>query len=238
MPDPATTVWAAVSRAVRTPVRLDADLVSRFNGVLYFEGNDALKPETVLAGELGLRHRFGERLAVDIATFTNGYDNIRTYESKTSTYLALPWTFKNGMNARGTGVEVTVLYQPLARLFLKGSYRYLDLHLTKDAGSGDFLNALYEANDPRQVAALTARVDVAPHWAIDATVRGTSRLPQPRMPAYVTADLHLGWSPNSAWELALIGRNLFDPQHPEFVTPNSLNQEVARSVTVKATWRY
>lgn len=238
MPEPGTTFWAALSRAVRTPVRLDADLVSRFGGTLFFEGNDDLKPEKVNAAEFGIRRRFNERVAMDLSVFANRYDDVRTYESKTSTYRALPWTFRNTMNAESTGIEATLYIQPTAHLFLKAGYRYLDLHLTKDPGSGDFLNGLYEGNDPRHVFVLSSRTNLGKTWTFDTTLRAVSRLPNPAMPSFFTGDVRLAWSPRADWEIALIGQNLFDPQHPEFTTPNSSNDELARSVTLKTTWRF
>ena len=68
-------------------------------------------------------------------------------------------------------------------------------------------------------------------------MRYVSSLPNPATPAYTALDLRLVWSPASRWEVALIGRNLFDPRHREFITTNSLNEEVARSVTLKITYR-
>jgi iron complex outermembrane receptor protein len=237
-PDERTTLWAAASRAVRPPVRIDRDLVVRFGGTLVFEGNDDLKSEEVVAYELGARHSFGERLAVDLATFVNHYNNLRSYESSTSTFMAFPWTFKNTTNAHSSGAELTVLYQPVSRVFVKASYRYLDLHLTKDAGSGDFQDGLFEMNDPHQVASLTVRVDLPHNVEFDTTLRYAGRLPRPAMDAYTTADARIGWTPRPGWEISITGQNLLDPRHPDFVTPNDPNEELARSVTFKSTWRF
>jgi iron complex outermembrane receptor protein len=237
-PDPRLTLWTAVSRAVRTPVRIDRDLVVRLNNTLIFEGNDDLKPENVVAYELGGRRRIGERVALYFAGFVNRYDNLRSYESETTTFMALPWTFKNTTNAHSSGVELAALWQPFGALFIKGSYRYLDLQLTKDPGSGDFQNGIFEMNDPRHVATVTARLDLPHNVQFDTTLRYVSSLPRPAMHAYTTADVRIGWSPRPDCEFAIIGQNLFDPQHPDFVTPNSINDELARSLTCKATWRF
>ena len=237
-PDDTTTVWGAVSRAVRTPVRLDVDLVAESGTLLVFEGNENLKSESVLAWELGVRRKFGQRLAVALASFVNDYDNIRSYESATSTFMAFPWTFKNTTNVRSSGVEVMLLAQPFTRLFVKASYRYLDFNLTHDPGSGDFRNGFYEANDPRHVAAVTFRGDLPRGVEFDATVRHVSRLPNPRMPAFTTFDARLGWTPTPNWELAVIGRNLSDRQQRQFISADNAHNEIARSVIFKATWRY
>jgi iron complex outermembrane recepter protein len=237
-PSSHTTMWGAVSRAVRTPVRLDLDLVAQFDTVRAFEGNENLKSETVLAWELGFRHRFGERLAFALASFLNDYNDVRSYESATTTFRALPWTFKNTTNVQSSGFELMMLAQPMSRLFIKAGYRYLDFNLTKDPGSGDFQNGFYEANDARHVANITARFDLGREVDFDVMLRHASSLPNPPMHAFTTADARLAWAPNADWELALIARNLFDPRHPEFTTANHPNDELGRSVTLKATWRF
>ncbi len=238
-PSSNTTWWAAVSRAVRTPVRIDADLLLRLpDGTRIFEGNDHLESEKVLSFELGLRRRMSEQFAADLALFANDYDDVRSYESETPVFRAFPWTFKNTLNARSLGAELTLLYQPTARVFIKAAYRYLDLQFTKDPGSGDFQNALFEANDPRHLVSLSVRTDVADHWRVDVTLRGTSGLPRPIMPGYLTADATVTWSPNAEWEVALVGQDLLDRLHPEYVASNSANEQVARRVYLKATWRF
>lgn len=237
-PSARTTLWAAVSRAVRTPIRLDEDLTVRFGDNTAFVGNDDLRPERVIAYELGTRFKMGERLGVTVSGFINEYDDIRSYESATSTFRALPWTFKNSTNVDSSGFETMVFFQPFAPLFLKATYRYLEFNLTQDVGSGDFMNGLYEANDPRHVGMVTARLDLPREVEFDATVRGASRLPNPAAPGYVTFDARLAWRPRPGWELALVGRNLSEPQHREFVTPNSLNDEIGRSLWVRTTWQF
>ena len=237
-PNPRTTVWGAVSRAVRPPVRLDVDLVAQFGNVIAFAANEAMRPESVIAYELGARRKFSERLAMTLATFLNHYDNIRSYESATPVFQALPWTFKNTTNVDSSGVEAAIIAQPAARVFVKASYRYLETQLTNDPGSGDFENGFFEANDPRHVAVVTTRFDLPAHVEFDVSVRHASSLPNPAMHAFTTCDARLGWTPRPGWELALIGRNLSDPRHPEFRTANHPNDEVGRSLTVKATWRY
>ena len=51
-----------MSRAVRTPVRIDEDLVIRFNGVTFFEANDHFETETARAYDAGQSLPFPQRL--------------------------------------------------------------------------------------------------------------------------------------------------------------------------------
>jgi iron complex outermembrane recepter protein len=74
-------------------------------------------------------------------------------------------------------------------------------------------------------------------FELDAFFRMASALPRPALKGYKTMDLRLGWRPSAQWEASLSGRNLLDRQHAEFVTTNSLNEQVHRSATLKLTWR-
>jgi iron complex outermembrane recepter protein len=235
-PSPRTTAWAAASRAVRTPVRIDEDLVLRFGGITFFEANDAFETETALALEVGVRHRPLSELTLDASVFRYDYDHLRSTEPGVPGRV--PATFANGLSADSYGGEVAVMYQPVPRLFLKGSYRYLSLDFARDAASRDTTGGSAEGNDPKHVAILGARVDLPAGWEMDAFLRLASALPRPALPGYRTLDLRLGWRPARAWEVSLAGRNLLDSQHPEFVTNNSLNEEIHRRVLLKVTWRH
>jgi len=149
-----------------------------------------------------------------------------------------PLTFRNLLNAESHGAEVMLMYQPLSRLFFKGSYRFLDLGFSRDAGSRDNTRGSSEGNDPRHLATLGVHLDLPGNVELDAFVRHASALPKPATPAYTVADVRLGWRPSERWEIELAARNLFDRQHRELVTTNSLNEEVRRSGSIKATWRY
>jgi iron complex outermembrane receptor protein len=234
-PDPRTTAWAAVSRAVRTPVRIDEDLVIRFNGITVFEANDDFKTETALAYELGVRHRPASALTLDLSTFAYRYDHLRSTEPAGT--APTPLTFKNGLDARSYGAEATLMYQPWPRLSFKGSYRFLDLDFSKDPGSRDTSNGSSEGNDAKHVAILGAHVNLPGDVELDAFLRHASALPKPALEGYTTLDARVGWRVSKRLEISLWGRNLLDRQHPEFVTTNSLNQQVHRRGALKLTWR-
>jgi len=234
-PNPRTTAWTAVSRAVRTPVRIDEDLVIRINEVTIFEANDDFRTETALAGELGVRHRPADALTFDLSTFAYRYDHLRSTEPAGT--ARTPLTFKNGLDARSYGAEVTVRYQPLPRLSFKGSYRFLDLDFSRDPGSLDTSDGSAEGNDAKHVSILGAHATLPGNLELDAFLRHASALPKPAVEGYTTLDARFGWWASKRLEISLRGRNLLDRQHPEFVTTNSLNEQVRRSGALKLTWR-
>ncbi|HVS53399.1 MAG TPA: TonB-dependent receptor [Opitutaceae bacterium] len=231
-----TTVWGAVSRAVRTPVRIDRDLVFRFGSTTFFEANDDFKTEDALVAELGVRQQPASNLTLSLSTFAYRYDNVRSTEPAGATVL--PQTFKNELDADSYGAELEVMYQPFARLFFKGSYRYLHLEFSRDPGSHDTTNGSAEGDDPAHVANLSAHLDLPHNWEFDTYLRYVSALPNPVLPGYKALDVRIGWRPSPQWEIGLTARNLLDRQHADFITTNSLNEQVHRSGTLKLTWRY
>ena len=234
-PTASTTAWAAVSRAVRTPVRIDEDLLILLPGLRLFEANDDFKTERVLAYELGVRRRLASAVTFDLSAFAYRYHDLRSTEPVGT--APTPLTFKNTLGARSYGAEATLRYQPGRRLAFKGSYRFLDLDFSKDPGSRDTSNGSAEGNDARHVAVLAAHLDLPRGVELDGFLRHASALPNPALEGYTTMDVRLGWRPSKRLEISLLGRNLFDRQHAEFVTTNSLNEQVHRSGTVKLTWR-
>jgi iron complex outermembrane receptor protein len=87
------------------------------------------------------------------------------------------------------------------------------------------------------VAILAGHLDLPRGFEADAFLRHASALPKPPLPGYTTLDARLGWRTSRQLEVSLWGRNLLDRQHPEFVTTNSLNEEVHRRAAVQVTWR-
>lgn len=235
-PSERVTVWSAISRAVRTPVRIDEDLVFRIGPTAVFEANDEFGTEEILAYEIGGRFRPARLpLTFDVSTFQYRYGNLRSTEPVGAG--PLPLTFRNLLNAESTGAELTVMYQPSPNLFMKGSYRYLDLEFFRDAGSRDLSNGRAEGNDPRHLGILQFHAALTPRWELDAYLRFASSLPNPETEGYEALDLRLGWHVTDSWEISLVARNLLDDLHREMRTPNSLNEQVSRSVMIKATWR-
>jgi iron complex outermembrane receptor protein len=230
-----TTIWGAVSRAVRTPVRFDHDVV--FPGV--FAADDGFKSEEVLAFEVGMRQRFSERVAAGLTLFRNRYDNLRTYHPQGATLL--PLTFRNYRNADSHGAELGFMVQLAERVRLRGGYRYLDIDLTEDPGAQDIIGPKFELNDARHVGTLTARIDVRRGLELDLALRGASALRFRATPGYITGDVTLGWTLNDRWQLSLIGRNLFRPYQLEAIIPQNETRpghEVPRFVALRATQKF
>jgi iron complex outermembrane receptor protein len=67
-------------------------------------------------------------------------------------------------------------------------------------------------------------------------LRHIGALPQPAVPSYTTVDMRLAWQAGPNTELALVGRNLYDPQHAEWgAAANRVEHE--RQWVLQWRWR-
>lgn len=237
-PGGSQTVWAAVSRAVRTPTRVDTE--SRFipnpaTGLVLIQGNPDFESESALAYELGYRVQPGPALAVDLATFFNVYDDLRTLEPTLP--FGLPLVIGNGFEAETYGVELTVTTQLEEWWRVRAHVGYLHQELRLKPGSLDTSGGSFEANDPKYMATLQSLLNLPWQCELDTTVRYVDRLTNPALPSYCAVDVRLAWRPRESWELAVVGQNIFDPQHAE-LSGGATQPEVQRAVYVRSVWRF
>ena len=75
-------LWGAISRAVRTPTRIDQNLVAPNPAFAspFLVANPDFESETLVAYELGYRIKATSDLSFDLAGYYNDYDNLRSVE--------------------------------------------------------------------------------------------------------------------------------------------------------------
>ncbi|HRE84429.1 MAG TPA: TonB-dependent receptor plug domain-containing protein, partial [Opitutaceae bacterium] len=105
-PDQRQTIWAAVSRAIRTPSRIDRDLYSPATPPYRIAGGAKVVSETLLAYELGYRLQLTPRVALSLATFFNNYDHLRSLEP-VNPPAPFPLEGSSGLRGRSSGAELT-----------------------------------------------------------------------------------------------------------------------------------
>jgi iron complex outermembrane receptor protein len=242
--------WAAVSRAVRTPSRLERDLsltVSLAPGTPVFArvlGDPGFGPEKVTAYEAGWRVETG-RVLLDFATFFNGYGELTSLEPQDPVAesggvprVVVPYRFGNGLDGRTWGAEAEVDFAARKGLSLHASYSFLRMDLAPGPGSVDTTSEAAELASPHHQGLLRASVDLGRTVTLDGTLRGVARLEGPGVPGYVTADLRTAWRVTDRLELALVGRDLLQDHHLEFVGTPDAPVEISRSAFVEALVRW
>jgi iron complex outermembrane receptor protein len=93
---PQQTIWAAISRAVRTPSRLERDLFIPPTPPFLAAGGPNYGSEELWAYEVGWRGRLAEKTSTSITGFVHDYDDLRTLEQPA------PFVFANGLGPART----------------------------------------------------------------------------------------------------------------------------------------
>ncbi len=230
-----TTLWAAVSRAVRTPSRFDVDYylpeTLQPPTVPSVAGGPNFVSEKLLAYELGFRFQPNRLSSFSIATFYNVYSDVYSVEALPGT---LTYQIQNGSEARSWGAEFAGNYQLLKTWRMRGGYTFFkkDLH----AKPGHVFNPAYLGNDVRNQAMLQSILDLPSHFQFDIVARYLDPLANTfstvAVPAYFSFDARLAFTFKGI-ELAVIGQNLAKKDHTEFGS-----FEIPRSVYGKITARF
>jgi len=236
---PATnhTIWAAVSRAVRSPSRIDTEFfVPGTAPYVIRGGQDRFDSEKLIAYELGYRAEVTRRIGLSLSTFFNDYDDVRSVEpipGKPGQFIIL-----NGLRAEAYGAELSGTWQVLESWRLRGGYTWFQKHVLLD-GSSDINHGTGEGNDPHHQFVVQSMLNLPHRVEFDSVLRYVDNLDQrgPTVPAYFALDLRAAWHINTNVEVSVVGQNLLDDRRPEFGT-RSARQEIPRGVYGKVTWRF
>ncbi len=236
-PDRRQTYWGGVSRAVRIPTRFDTDF--RFTGtfpVVVLQGSADFKSETVIAVEAGYRTRLGTRVAVDLAGFVNGYDDLRSQEPAAGS-PGIPVTLGNLLQATTRGVEIGVDYQPTPSWEWHLSYTALGEDFRLAPESRDVSGGSAEHNEPDHYLTVRSFANLPAGTEFDVVFRFAGALPRPAVPAYAELTLRAGWNRGPV-QLSITGDNLLHGRHGEAAATGPLQEQFLRRATARATWRF
>jgi len=253
-PAPDQTIWAAISRAVRTPDVLESRdagapiygaPVAGPGGGFYLPavvGNPEIKSETLWAYEIGYRLQATKRVSVDLAAFYNKYDDL-IFTSETEFrvvpgvpfgLIEFPWL--NVYRKETYGAEGSVTLSPARTWRMTIGATVFDQRVQGPAGvSGG--SVAYALAPPKFQATLRSAWDCSERTSLDAQIAYVGAIDS--VPAYVTADLRFSYRPTEHIELSIVGRNLLENQHLEQVPEAfAVPAEVPRGFYGKVTWRF
>ena len=251
---PTHTLWAAISRAVRVPTRLERDIDiyvtdPTANPVAVLIGNRNFRAEELVAFELGYRWQIAPTLYLDLASFHNHYTGLASLEfaapyiDPRTGQTVVPVVNENMTDGRADGIEGLVTYAPRPYWRLSLTYSYIDMSL---APHGMDLNngRLAEGSTPRNQVGLRSYLDLPRGLELDVRYRALSAvetLPAdvngPGIAAYQELDLRLGWKLNPRTQFSLVGQNLLHDHHVEYGVPGS-RSAMQRSVYGKVAWEF
>lgn len=231
--------WAAVSRAVKTPSRIDEDIAIFANpSTIVFSGGEDFKSETVVAYELGWRTQPLDNVSVSVSTFYNQYDFIRSAEPPVPPAVFPAITLGNGVKGTSYGAELAGTYKVNEWWYLKGGYTLFRKDLKVKPTSRDLNRASAESNDPGYQLQLQSNIKLGKRFDLGTTYRYIDNLPRPYVPAYGSLDLRLGFKFLEFFEFNLVGQNLLDERHREFIPSAPSPRQIERGLYGRLTFRY
>lgn len=238
--------WAAVSRAVRIPSRVDAHIrlpTPAFSPIIdnLLVGNPKFKAENVIACELGWRAQPAAQLSIAVSTFYNFYDDVRsTSASQPPAVFGLPLFYDNNLEGETYGVEVSTTFQPYAWWRLRAGYTLLEENIRVVHGKTDFNNALNETADPQHRFSIQSFFQLGKNFSLNAALRHVGAFEYSNsgiadtVSSYTELDIRLAWMVLKKLEVSVTGQNLLQGQHAEYTISNpNPRAEIERSVYCK-----
>ncbi|MBP8072604.1 MAG: TonB-dependent receptor [Brevundimonas sp.] len=203
-------VWAAISRASRTPNRIERGLT--LPGFLV---GGTFQSETLTAYELGYRANPSPRASFSISAFYNVYDDLRTTSLNPATFL--PLSFTNGGAGESWGVEAWGSYDVTDRWRISGGLSTLEKDFAAPPTVLDISGLASVGDDPGYQLLLRSQSQLSDAVELDVRLRAVDRLAT--VDSYVEADARLGWRLTDRLELSLTGQNLLEERRVETGDP-------------------
>ncbi|MCP5245627.1 MAG: TonB-dependent receptor [Burkholderiales bacterium] len=228
------TIWASIIRAVRLPSRFERD-GNRFirNGAEFLRliGNPDLVAETLWGFETGYKHQLTSNLSVEISGFFNDY-NHSISEFETSSETAQLFSQRD---TEIFGFEIYGRWDASRRLRFMPSYSHLQIRNQAPLG-----HEVESGKDPRHQFTLRSQLDITHNIELDAFFRHIDKLPGLNVDSYQTLDLRLAWHPVAGLELSLIGQNLLQSHHLEYMPEiiQTVPAQIQRSLYGRIIWRF
>ncbi len=233
------SLWTLFAHALRTPSDAEENFTllgytgANINGLPFFarfNPNPNFHSEELNGYEAGYRLLLRKSLYFDVAAFYNHYGDLFSEDVAGGIYLEtnpgpphylLPANFGNGLYGTTKGIEFAPEWRPLPYWRLRGTYSYLQMDVKKGTNSTDIGTApIVNGSSPKHQVALQSDVDFAKVFSFDLTYRYVAMLPEVAptlaIPSYSTMDARIDWQVKRQWKLSAVGRNLFQPYHPEF----------------------
>ncbi len=255
------SVWASVSRAVRTPSRVERGMSFDLGTLPPGAANNPLPvvvrafsdasfgAESVVSYELGYRAQWASNLMADLTVFRSDYRNLRSATpagytmamSGAQPYLVYNMQTINGVSARASGFEAALDWHAMPSWRLQTAYTYLYVKADENGvASGVSPTTISDGSVPRHQVSLRSSHDLGARQQLDAWLRRVGAIHGLGIGSYSELDLRWAWRVTPQLELSLTGQNLLHAQHTEYPSDPlpSVQMRIPRLYAVKARWQF
>jgi len=231
-PAPDHLLWAAVSRTVRAPSRLDRDSNAPTAQPLPLNGGPNADSEVAKVFEVGYRGQATPRFSYSITAFHTVYDDLRTLNIDPSGPVIV---FSNDMEGSTTGIETWGTWQASPKWRLSAGLSALRERLRLKPGGIDTQAPGAAGNDPAYTWQLRSSTDIASDRELDLILRHAAELTKGNVPAYTTMDARFGWKLRRNLEFSVTGQNLLG-SHAEHGAL-STRTDLSPGIFLKLLWK-
>ncbi|UOA10069.1 TonB-dependent siderophore receptor [Methylobacter sp. S3L5C] len=251
-------LWTGVSRAVRTPSRIEKG-GSVLTGVIppqtlpfppfgtppvatLAQGNSDYMSEEVMTYEAGYRTTFSKAISLDVTGFYNDYHDLR-YALQGTPYftgnaMVVPLDFTNALAGKTYGVEIATVWQMLDWWRWDANYSWLQTQIN---------NMPFTQTNISPQQRMSLRGAFSPWQSIDLDFWlryvdsnfSVGSFGKTTVKGYATLDLRAAWHPIKDIELSLVGQNLLSPNHLEYIAENqTFPTLINRGMYGKVSWKF
>lgn len=205
------TAWGAISRAVRTPCRFEADssvLIGTLPGTpetgglpqeIVMVGNRDFDFEKLTAYELGYRMSPSTRFSLDVATYYHDYSDLRMLHRDTPyaqltppVCIVVPFSWVNLAEAQVYGVELASNWQVRHSWRLALTFAWQKMKMVTDPTAGDPYTQNADISMRRHQASLRSYVDLPHNMEFDTMLYHVDQV-WPPITCRPTSVATLGW---------------------------------------------
>ncbi len=226
------TVWASISRAVRTPDRSEHDITFSLAGTppagpstLTLIPAPDTKSEYLKSLEVGHRWQLTDRFSWDLALYA------KRFEDELRVEFINPTTLING-NLKGErfyGGEILIDWRPADWWQIQGWWAHINPRINPNSATRNHANIRSYINLPGNIE-------------LDGTLRFTDARQvagAPDIPSYTELDVRIGWQATPEFDISLGLQHLLDDRTVEAPVQNFVafqQAEIERAFNLKLTW--
>jgi iron complex outermembrane receptor protein len=247
--NPHQSFWAAVTRAVTTPSRIEqgfqlsgGEISANPPTYLLVSGNPEFKSETVLGYGGGYRQLFSSKVYIDLDVFHADYSHLQSFGLPTLIGNTLTIFYENAIAGSTNGIEIAPSWSPKDWWKLSGSYSYVGMNYHADAPGVDISSTgsvrTYEGSSPAHQVKIQSNFNIGKRFEFDQSYYYVSALPAQKVHAYQTMNARFQWNIQQSLSFSVVGQNLFQPYHNEWGTgdPSESLIGIRRAAYAQLTW--
>jgi len=256
---PSLSLWGAVSRAVRTPSRMDANgeiVIALYPPghslnpgpipvMVTFRGDEGFESEELTAIEWGAKTLISDRANLSLSFFYNQYSDLRTGSNLDPEFIfsnGLPVGIdqtslaNNELEGDTYGMEALLEFQAAKDWKLIAGYSYINMDFEFGGELEEFLNSFYSTHkfsfQSRFKWSDTVRFNTWLTYTHDIDVQDQSGI--------FDLTLSLSWQPSPDWRFEIVGHNLLHDakQQGQSEVISMVSTEIQRGGFIRVTYEF